>query len=108
MTTTILETSMRALILAVGLWIGTPSAWASDNRLCGPLGLIEAMLAEEFGEKPAAHQITESGYILTAYVDEADGSWTIVAHDGRGGCVIQGGDKDTLPESLLLFVNPQV
>lgn len=99
---------MRTLILAAALVVGAFPAWADDNRLCGPLGLLEAMLAEEFGEHPVAHQMAEGGYILTAYVDDRDGSWTIVAHDGTGGCVIQGGYEDTIPESLLPFVGPQV
>ena len=99
---------MRTLILASALVVGASSAWANNDPVCGPLGLLEAMLAEEFGEHPVAHQMAEGGYILTAYVDDRDGSWTIVAHDGTGGCVIQGGYEDTLPESLRAFVGPQV
>lgn len=69
---------MRAFILAAALVVGASSAWADDNRLCGPLGLLEAMLAEEFGEHPVAHQMAEGGYAAT------------------------------LPESLLPFVDPMV
>jgi hypothetical protein len=97
---------MRALILAAALAVGAFPAWSNDNSLCGPLGLLEAMLLEEFGETPVAHQMAEGGYILTAYVDPLDGSWTIVAHDGTGGCVIRGGFEDTIPDSLLPFVDP--
>ena len=82
----------------------SPEGDPGGKSICGPLTLLTRMLDADFGEVPVAHQLTGDGYTLTAYVNEITGSWTIVAHDGTGGCVIQGGWEDTLPESLLPFV----
>lgn len=100
---------MRAFILAAAMVVAAHSSWAESppappTPVCGPVPLIAEMLLESHGEEEVAHQMTEGGHILTAYVDHNDGSWTILAHDMVRGCIIQGGYADTLPESLREFV----
>lgn len=96
---------MRAHVLAAALVVAAPLAWADDRQpVCGPVPIIADMLLESHGEEEVAHQMTEGGHILTAFVDRHDGSWTILAHDMVRGCIIQGGYGDTLPDSLREFV----
>jgi hypothetical protein len=83
----------------------SPEGDPSREPICGPLPIISDMLMQAHGEAPVAHQVMEGGHIITAFVDSADGSWTIVAHDMAHGCVISGGYGDTLPATLAPFVD---
>lgn len=104
----------RVLCAALGAVLVVWPAFAQESpegdprSMCGPLVLIEAVIASDYGEVPVESRTTEAGHVLTAYVNPDTGSWTIIAHAGGAGCVIQGGWLDTLPDALRRYYGEAV
>ncbi len=85
---------LRDFVAAIAMALAVVSATseALAQRVCGEHAVIEARLAELYGERPFALGIASSGNLVEVLVG-VEGSWTIlvIQPDGRT-CVVASGE----------------
>ncbi len=82
---------VAALALALGpLWV--EEARASRHLPCADYAQIVRLLAERYGEQPAALGLQTNGWLLQLFVSKEQRSWTMVSVSPEGiGCVLAAG-----------------
>lgn len=98
---------MRAFLLAAALGVAATTSWAqidTGRPFCATLTQMAEGLEANYGEIPVNTKEMPGGYFITVFINAETSSWTVVAHDVVGGCIIRGGMADTLPADYAQFV----
>lgn len=66
---------------------------ALGQTMWGPADKVQAQLAEQFGEVPAAAGMADGGAPVILLVNPTTGSWTVLGLAGASACLITGGSS---------------
>lgn len=83
---------MKPLLLAL-LLTSASAAYAEEPVPCADAQQLVLRLDREFGEKPAAGGLTDSGPAMRVYANPETRSWTMLIIDSEGtACIAAFGD----------------
>jgi hypothetical protein len=87
--------------ITMGSGAGAPLQ-AVDPEVCGPYADLRAMLAAQFGERPASSRRAGDGTVIELFASASADTWTMVnvQPDGRACVVAVGQDWRALHASL--------
>jgi hypothetical protein len=78
---------IRAAVLA--LLVATP---ASANEACGALEQWARVLGDRFEESPTFIGRITTGRVVSVWINEENGSWTLLITDHDETCIVYSGD----------------